>query len=42
MIATAAYFIAEQRGFDPGHEQRDWYQAEAAIDKRLARILAQD
>ena len=42
MIATAAYFIAEQRGFVPGHEQQDWYQAEAAIDKQLPRVLAQD
>ena len=42
MIATAAYFIAEQRGFVRGHEQQDWYQAEAAIDKQLPRVLAQD
>jgi Protein of unknown function (DUF2934) len=42
MIATAAYFIAEQRGFVPGHEQQDWYQAEAAIDKQLPRLLAQN
>ena len=42
MIATAAYFIAEHRGFVPGHEQQDWYQAEAAIDWQIARILAQD
>lgn len=41
MIATAAYFIAEQRGFVPGHEMEDWYRAEAAIDKQLPRILAQ-
>jgi hypothetical protein len=42
MIATAAYFIAEQRGFVPGHEQQDWHQAEAAIDNQLPRLLAQD
>lgn len=42
MIATAAYFIAEQRGFVPGHEMEDWYLAEAAIDKQLPRFLAQD
>jgi len=41
MIATAAYYIAEQRGFAPGHEQDDWYRAQAAIDKQLARVLAQ-
>lgn len=41
MIATAAYYIAEQRGFAPGHEQDDWYRAQAAVDKQLARVLAQ-
>ena len=41
MIATAAYLIAEQRGFVPGHEMEDWYRAEAAIDKQLPRLLAQ-
>lgn len=42
MIATAAYLIAEQRGFIPGHETQDWYAAEAAIDKELTRVLARD
>jgi hypothetical protein len=42
MIATAAYFIAEQRGFTPGHEELDWYAAEAAIDGHLPRVLAGD
>jgi hypothetical protein len=42
MIATAAYLIAEQRGFVPGHEEEDWYLAEAAVDKQLPRLLAQD
>lgn len=42
MIATAAYFIAEQRGFVPGHEKDDWCRAEAAIDRQLARVLTQD
>jgi hypothetical protein len=41
MIATAAYHIAEQRGFAPGHEQEDWYRAEIAVDQQLARLLAQ-
>ena len=30
-IACAAYFIAEQRGFEPGHELDDWLAAEAAV-----------
>jgi hypothetical protein len=42
MIARAAYYIAEQRGFAPGHEQDDWYRAEAAVNRQLARMLAQD
>ena len=28
-IATAAYYKAEARGFEPGHELNDWLQAEA-------------
>jgi hypothetical protein len=32
MIAEAAYFRAEQRGFVPGHEMSDWLQAEADVD----------
>ena len=39
MIATAAYHIAEQRGFQPGHEIEDWLAAEAAIDAMLVREL---
>jgi Protein of unknown function (DUF2934) len=31
-IATAAYYIAEKRGFEPGHEDEDWRLAEAQID----------
>ena len=35
MIAEAAYFRAEQRGFSPGHEMSDWLQAEADIEKLI-------
>jgi hypothetical protein len=31
MIATAAYFRAAQRGFEPGHELDDWLQAEQQV-----------
>lgn len=31
-IAMAAYFIAERRGFAPGHELDDWLAAEAEVD----------
>jgi hypothetical protein len=42
MIATAAYYIAEQRGFAPGHQLEDWYRAQVAIDKELPRILSRE
>ncbi|HEV8332741.1 MAG TPA: DUF2934 domain-containing protein [Steroidobacteraceae bacterium] len=32
-VALAAYFIAEKRGFEPGHELEDWLAAEAEIAK---------
>ncbi len=32
MIAEAAYYIAEHRGFTEGHEMEDWLQAEKEID----------
>ena len=32
MIAEAAYYCAEKRGFEPGHELDDWLEAEARID----------
>lgn len=31
MIAEAAYYRAERRGFAPGHELEDWLQAEAEL-----------
>jgi len=36
MVAEAAYYKAERRGFDPGHELEDWLQAEAEIGRALA------
>lgn len=33
-IEEAAYYLAEQRGFAPGHELEDWLQAKAQILKR--------
>jgi len=35
LIAQAAYFRAQRRGFVPGHEQEDWYAAETEIDTAL-------
>lgn len=31
MIATAAYFMAAKRGFEPGHELDDWLTAETEV-----------
>ncbi len=31
-IAVTAYYLAEQRGFEPGHELEDWCAAETQID----------
>jgi hypothetical protein len=33
-IAEIAYFKAQRRGFEPGHEQADWLAAEAEVDGR--------
>jgi hypothetical protein len=30
-VATAAYFKAEARGFEPGHELEDWLAAEREV-----------
>jgi hypothetical protein len=35
MIAVAAYFIAERRGFVPGGADDDWLRAERQIDAML-------
>jgi hypothetical protein len=36
LIAEAAYFRAERRGFVPGFENEDWYAAEREVNERLA------
>jgi DUF2934 family protein len=30
-VAEAAYFLAEHRGFEPGHELEDWLEAERQV-----------
>jgi hypothetical protein len=35
LIAEAAYFIAEQRGFAEGRELENWLEAEAIVNARL-------
>ena len=39
MIAMAAYYIAEHRGFQGGDPQSDWLQAEAEIDSMLGSTV---
>jgi len=36
LIEQAAYFIALDRGFEPGGELDDWLEAEWKVDQRLA------
>ena len=31
LIALTAYYLAESRGFEPGHEEEDWIAAEARV-----------
>lgn len=38
MIAEAAYFRAEQRGFAPGNEMSDWLQAEVDVESILHNL----
>lgn len=38
MISEAAYFLAEHRGFAPGHELDDWLAAETLVDLALASV----
>ena len=40
MIAEAAYFRAERRGFEPGSEVSDWLAAEIEVDDILGEVDA--
>lgn len=45
IIAAAAYFRAERRGFEPGHELEDWLAAEIEVtnlQQREASAAFQD
>ena len=35
----SAYYRAEKRGFDPGHETEDWLAAEAEVDALLLKTV---
>jgi hypothetical protein len=34
LVAEAAYFLAEQRGFSHGNDLSDWFEAERIVDAR--------
>jgi hypothetical protein len=40
LIAEAAYFRAERRGFAAGCELEDWFAAEAEVDAKLMRATS--
>ena len=40
MVAEAAYYRAEKRGFAPGQETADWLAAEAEIAALLDRMMS--
>jgi hypothetical protein len=40
MIAEAAYYRAEKRGFTPGSEEQDWCEAEREVRDSLRGLQA--
>lgn len=38
MIQRHAYFLAEARNFEPGHEMEDWIAAEKFVDEMLKKM----
>lgn len=40
LIAEAAYYRAQKRGFAPGHETEDWLAAEAEVDAKLLQAVS--
>ena len=39
LIAEAAFFRAEKRGFAAGHEVEDWLAAESEVDAKLMHAV---
>jgi hypothetical protein len=37
MVAEAAYYKAEKRGFRAGNPEKDWVEAEAEVESSLAK-----
>ena len=40
-IAKAAYFRAQNRGFAPGHEEQDWFEAQSTVLRTGSRPESQ-
>jgi hypothetical protein len=40
LIAEAAYYRAERRGFTPGSEEQDWCEAEREVRDNLRTLQA--
>jgi hypothetical protein len=38
MVAALAFYKAEQRGFEPGHELEDWLEAEQELRSNPALL----
>jgi hypothetical protein len=38
LISVAAYYLAERRNFEPGHETEDWLAAELQVGSLGAQI----
>jgi hypothetical protein len=38
LIAVAAYYLAERRNFEPGHETEDWLAAELYVGSLGAQV----
>jgi hypothetical protein len=38
LIAVAAYYLAEGRNFEPGHETEDWLAAESQVESLGAQV----
>jgi hypothetical protein len=36
MVATAAYYRAQARGFEGGTPELDWYEAEEELEEQLS------
>ena len=37
LVAEAAYYRAQRRGFEPGYELQDWVEAESEVKRLIGR-----